>query len=198
MLQFCGLYKFQFDQKSNHKNSFGNPINSPPMNSTFNASSILSFSSYYLQTILITNDGSMMAIGNNTKGIINGSFPREIIQNFTKFEIKNQEGKPLFPISAVCGESYSLYLLSTSKESRKTYLAYTYSGLKSDSPIFLNIGDVNPIALFGGFSHSAAIDDKGSIIFIPKSIFKMPTALIESTSLPNDEKAVSIAYLWLD
>ena len=53
----------------------------------------------------------------------------------------------------------------------------------------MDIGDVNPVSLFGGRSNSAAIDSNGFIICIDRSSAK--TALIHS--LPNAEKATSVA-----
>lgn len=72
-------------------------------------------------------------------------------------------------------------------------LVYNCKEIKSKFPLFLNIGNANPVAIFGGYINFAAIDTEGRIIFIYDSISKLKKELIPSYNLPNGEKAVSVA-----
>ena len=60
---------------------------------------------------------------------------------------------------------------------------------------FVNIGQFNPAAIFCGAFDCAAIDLKGSILYIPNSYGYKPPQLIEPIHLPNNERAVDIACL---
>lgn len=194
IIEVCGLNENNaISEESNNKNQFDSPIVYPPQNSKFKASSILSYSTKYGKTVLITVDGMIYAIGDNRSGEINLSLPREIFTHFTKFEINDTDGRPLIPISAVCGSGYTLYLVSNG---RQNLLFYSNSKLKQSSPVFLNINGHNPISLFGGFSESAAIDDEGAILFIHENLYKTPNSPIERFFLPNNQKAVSVAWTY--
>lgn len=72
----------------------------------------------------------------------------------------------------------------------------SYPGVKTASPLFLNIGNSNPVSLYGMSDYAAAIDDEGSIMIIPSyEIFEnSPSQLIEPNSLPNNDKAVSVTF----
>ena len=48
-------------------------------------------------------------------------------------------------------------------------------------------------ALFGGFSHAAAIDSKGNVIFINRDTISNYNRYVDTFSLPNGEKASSVA-----
>ena len=73
-------------------------------------------------------------------------------------------------------------------------LVYCDCYINAGNPVFLDIGNQQPIALFGGYSHAAAISNEGEIIFINRhSIRKSPESRIEAVSLPGGEKASSIA-----
>lgn len=62
-------------------------------------------------------------------------------------------------------------------------------------PVILNIGNFNPISIFGGSYNCAAIDSEGSIIYIHPSFYSSPQNKIESFILPSHEKAVNVACL---
>ena len=80
-----------------------------------------------------------------------------------------------------------------SSDSRKQIVLYDQS-IKGGHPVFLDIGDAQPVSLFGGHYHSAAISDKGEIIFINRdAVKKSPKSRISSICLPDEEKAVSVA-----
>lgn len=195
MLKLAGYNYFsQLGEKSNKKSIDNYPAISPPINSRFNISSISSYSLYYDHAIIITKEGEVFAIGYNGGGQMYGSLHHDIIQKYTKFNFKDCVGRSWHPISAACGYEYTLYLV-TSDRNQKTRLAlshYKY-GPETELPLFLNIGNLNPVAIYGGRFNSAAIDDEGAIIYIPELIIKSPTVLIDSTPLPNDDKAISIA-----
>lgn len=184
----------QLGKKSNDKNIINRcQIINPLRNSSINASSIVSYSIYQDHSVLITTDGEIFALGCNKYGCIIGSLPKSDLEEFTKFEIKDKDGHIYHPISALCGYDYTLYLVSPNKNSTKYLLAYSYSYIKTEYPIFLNIGEKTPISLFGGYTNAAVIDSEGSIIFIPETVRYHPTNELESSQLPNNEEAISIA-----
>ena len=66
--------------------------------------------------------------------------------------------------------------------------------INGGEPVFLDIGNHQPVALFGGNYHSAAIGSEGEVIFINRnSIKNSPNSPIEAGFLPEDEKASSLA-----
>lgn len=64
--------------------------------------------------------------------------------------------------------------------------------MKNEFPIKLQIGELNPVSLFGGCDDCAAIDSKGSIIYISRSFYKSPTETIKPIFLPSNEKAIDV------
>ena len=168
MIKSCGCNDhFQLCIKPNKKSKGGYPCNSPPSILDVDASSVSSFSSCAYHSVMITLSGEILAIGNNSDGRISGSLPKKELAEFTKYELKDSKNRHCIPISAVCGEYYTLYLV-TIKGTNKNYLAYSSSQIKSEYPVMLDIGNKNPIALYGGyFYNAAAIDTEGSAICIP-------------------------------
>ena len=68
------------------------------------------------------------------------------------------------------------------------------SEINGGHPVFLDIGDEYPVSLFGGCYHSAAISNKGEVIFINRSsVQNSPESKIKTVCLPDGEKAVSVA-----
>lgn len=196
MLKVCGKNEYsQLGEGSNNevKDLFGqDSIISPPLESHLDISSILSFSVYLYYSILITRDGKMQAIGSNSNGEISKSINQTKLVHYTNFEIKDSQGRICTPISALCGFKYSLYIIST--PDNRTRLVYSYDFINEQYPLFLNIGDSNPISIFGGENNSAAIDTKGRIIFIPyKLISESPNTQLKAISLPGGIKAVSVS-----
>lgn len=152
MLFVCGNnYAHQFGQDSNKKPSKGEEYISPPQQSVLDATSISSYSIYYWHSVIVTKSGEVMAAGKNRNGSIYKNLQYQKLQKFTKFEIRDKEDKLYHPISAVCGEDYTLYLVSPSKTSDKKQLVYSNRRLL----FFPNITDFNPVAIFGGCDKSA-------------------------------------------
>lgn len=69
----------------------------------------------------------------------------------------------------------------------------SFKGIKTDLPLFLKTGDSNPVSLFVGSYNAAAVDDKGSVLFIPAWLKNSPETEIEASTLPGDEKAMCVA-----
>lgn len=184
MLKFCGIDHSQFGEK---------PSN-PPKRSKLDASSISSYSSHYFQTVFITKNGVAMAAGDNQKALISESLPRQVIADFTKFDIKDKEGHIYQPVSAYCGEHFTLYLVLDPNDDKKNILAYKNDKVDCEFTVFLKGDNLNPIALFGGLHNAAAIDDKGAVIFLFELSRNLYTEIIASHLL-NGEKAVSVACL---
>lgn len=60
--------------------------------------------------------------------------------------------------------------------------------------VFLDIGDDEPVALFGGYQNAAAICEEGEVIFINReTAINSPESRIEASMLPGGEKASSDA-----
>lgn len=164
---------------------------SPPINSQIEISTILSYS-INQHTIMINKNGEILFIGNNNLKIIK-SLPNMVLKSFTKFQIKSNDGRIWNPVSGCCTVNFVLFIVSANKSDNKKQLVYSNIFLDSSFPLFLNIGQSNPVALFCGYHHSAVIDENGSVIFITDSICDFPTVQLEAAKLPNNEKAVSVA-----
>lgn len=184
----------QLGIKSNNKDLIDeNPCVSPPADSNFDVSLISSFSFYCNHTIIITTGGEIFASGDNSECQIIGSLPKRDLTEFTKFEIKDKNGTTFYPISAVCGTNYTVYLVSLTKNSNECQLAISYQNIKTSYPHFLNHTNKQILSLFGGDFNAAAIDSEGSIIFIPRSISTSDSEKLEISRLPSNEEAVSVA-----
>ena len=195
-MKICGSNKsFQLGEKSNTEGIFGESIISPPIDSSLDSKTISSFSTYFDHSIVILTNGIILAVGDNSDGRIINSLPKQVLTQFTKFEISGSSGLPWHPISCVCGHLYTLYLVSHIENSNNNQLVYSHGNFNTNFPLFLNIGNSKPVSLFGGRLNSAAINSDGSILFIPESIIKSPSELIKPLFLPDGEKAVSIACL---
>lgn len=157
---------FQLGEKHNYENSDGINVISPLKNVPLFTSGLKSYSIYGAFSIVVTDKNKLYGIGYNTYCQISGSLPHEVINHYEPFEIKDDQDRTLVPKSAVCGQSYSLYLLEKPEDSTKSLLAYSYSHTTSNYPEILNTGNLNPIALYGGCENAAAIDDQGHIIYI--------------------------------
>lgn len=127
--------------------------------------SLLSLSIYYDDAIYINKDYRIFAKGDNEKFEIDKSLPNQNLENFTEYEIKDENGCIYFPISAQYLGTSILYMVSEVKKGFKTKLAYHYKE-QNPSIVFLNIGDSNPVAIYGGDDNYAAIDMEGAIIYI--------------------------------
>lgn len=191
----CGYNTYhQLGAKSNNRSRDGTPIINPPAHLHLDASSILSYSTYFDHTVFITRSNEVLAIGDNRCGEISPTLPKRIHRQFTKFELKNNQGQLFKPTSVVCGESYTLYIVTNKAGNSKQQLAYC-SHSKSDFPLFLTTGNSKIVSIFGGCTNSAAIDTDGSIYFISYTFKNSMGSQIEGSRLPGSEKAVSVACL---
>lgn len=194
MILTCGDNNcFQLGKESNNKSEHGIPVRCPPILFDFDSAKISSISNFSEHTVLVTTDGEAFGIGENRDGRIIGSLPRQVLSEFTPIQIKGENDEKCHIISAVCGNCYTLYLFTSPDQKERNQLAYSSNRIENEFPIILNIGDSNPISLFGGFDNSAAITDDGSIIYICTNIDKSHKARINPVFLPGGEKAVSLA-----
>ena len=107
--------------------------------------------------------------------------------------MKDGSGRQLDPVSAVCCAFGTFYMFSKMSDSGRQ-LVLCDQGINGGDPVFLDIGDHHPVSLFGGYRHSATICSEGEVIFINRnSVKKSPETRIESVSLPEGEKASSVA-----
>lgn len=187
MIKVSGENKnHQLGVESNNKSINGSQIVCPPDNLKLDVSSLLSISTYCNHTVWVTRDGKVHAIGDNTLFKISKTLPESDIKESSTFEIFDSEGKSTTVLSAVCGIKYTLYLIQSNDLTKSIQLAYSNASNKQN-PVFLNISGRNPVALFGGYSTSAAIDSNGEIIIINDE------SSVQFFSLPNNEKSVQLA-----
>ena len=184
----------QLGEKSNNKDIVdGSECISPPLIFDINRSKLSSISTYMDHTVMTTIDGEAFGIGDNSDGRISSSAPHEVFTKFTKIDLRDSNGEKCASFSAVCGEDYTLYLVEGGGSSAR--LAYASPQIGSGFPAILDAGSAEPVALFGGRRHAAAIDAGGSVVFVPASVGESPSRRLELSRLPGGEKAVSVACL---
>ena len=180
----------QISEKSNQKGPLDIQCVSPPINSILNIPQILSFSIYSLHSVWVENTGRAFGVGYNGDGSMLATLPKGTFRVEHEIIINDQEGNKCMLLSAMCGSTYTLYLVSGQNGSNNELV---YNSSKSSTPLFLNLNGFNPIRLFGGNKRSAAIDNKGRIILITDKILDSPTEPIQPFSLPNEAKAISVS-----
>lgn len=191
-LLICGKnFRFQFECS-------GTLHIHPPTKFRIKASNILSFSVLMEHSVLILKNNEVYGAGNNTDGRISPTLSLEVHSIFHSFDIIDNKKRKWIPEMVVCGDEYTLYLVSKIINNQiQKKLVYSHSiqkGKTKNSLIFLKIGSRNPIALFGGLNDSVAIDDEGAIILIPQSIQESPDTEIEPLFLPENKKAIDVAF----
>ena len=188
-----GFNKFlQLLTESNNKGKNGKPIISPPIKTALETLSLLSFSVYGWHSICVLDDGSIKGIGYNNDGRISGNIKKIKYVELKDVSMNDRDGYRMTPISAVCCGGVTLYLFSRKDGGRELVVCDCF--ISEGNPIFLNIGEKKPIAIFGGHCNSAAITDEGEIIFINRdSLMDSPELPIDAVSLPDGEKASNVA-----
>ena len=193
MIELCGNNnKYQLGKISNTEIMYSS-FTITPVHSSFDISSISSLSICGDHSVAIIKNGTILATGNNNKGEIYPSIPQVTLTGFTSFEIRDEHNNLLHPISASCGYNFTVYLVSLEKGSNENRLALSYSYIKTDTPLFLNTGKSNPVALFSGFTKAAAIDSDGKVLFDLHTFSEKRTTQLEAVSLPDGDKAVKVA-----
>lgn len=191
MIKICGCNKFsQFGESQNNKITEEGSCVSPPNNLDADISELLSFSTYSQHTVWITKDFIGHALGDNREGRISGSIPLEIQKTEKDFYLADSQGLPISIISAVCGNFYTLYLVTRQDG---LHLGFVHRSQNDGSPLFLNLNGQQPVSIYGGWETAAAIDKEGGIIIITESVFDDPLKKINQHRLPHNEKAISVA-----
>lgn len=144
---------------------------------------IISISFGKEHTIWITENGTLYAIGDNTKGQISGSISKEILKTPTKITFDNKNFR--FS-SVVSGDHYVLYLTLSDHPQLLLVNSLINDGNPTVIPLLEN---QIPVSLFGGDQNCGIVDSTGSSIII--SNMNDPTILY--LSLPNDEKIISLS-----
>lgn len=138
----------------------------PPLKSHLNVSSLLSFSVAHYFSVWVDKNNDAHS------------------SRYNQIIIKNKDGQQCKFVSAVCGANYTLYLAFGQAKNDNYQLIYD----TGNEHVFLNVGNRNPKALFGGYKQSAAIDSEGGILIINPN-----EALIEPVFLPGKDKAINVA-----
>ena len=153
--------------------------------------SILSYSTYCDHTVFVNLQNKGHCFGFNEDGRINGDLPPKVFAVEQEIKLKDSDITDCEIRSAVCGEFYTLYLISSIKPSNQ--LVYVHKNYKNGKPIFINVDGNYFKNIYGGQKTSAAIDSRGRIAIITESFLKNTDKLIETFVLPDKEKAISIA-----
>lgn len=139
----------------------------------------------------ITSNKRAYAIGFNSGNKISSTIPTGKHDKEIEIKIFDKNNRQCSFLSAVCGTYYTLYL-TMSPISTTPKLAFVFQGEDNGNPLFLNIGDSVPIALYGGRRTAATINKNGSILILTEIVFKSPLSLISPSFLPNSEKAICV------
>ena len=84
------------------------------------------------------------------------------------------EKKKMIPISVVCSGMCTLYLVLGPTEKSTNRLVLSVYKSSSEVPFVLNIGQCNPISLYGGSGELVAIDSDGAILYVHSKIIESP------------------------
>lgn len=142
-MKFGGLNdSYSANEKCNCVNSNSVQCMCPPIDSHLNVSDLRSISICYRHLIWITKEGQGFAYGSNKSGEILGTHNKEIIKEDQAIQLTDKNGFPCKLISAVCGQSYTLYLFS-SASAKNNQLAYAHSDYQSGTPVFVSINGRN-------------------------------------------------------
>lgn len=194
MLKLAGSNNFcQINDDVSKKNSQNESIIHPNYSSTLKVSSLLSYSICYNHSVCITSDNSIKAVGDNSHHQIWDSLPKQVINEWKEFEIQDVYGNLFTPLSAVCGQNYTLYLARDQQEDKSLQLIFACYDKNKGLPIFLSLEGRKPVSIYGGLTRAAAIDEEGSIIVIDDNVFINQSFTPLFGSLPEGEKAISIA-----
>lgn len=112
----------QLRANPNNKSNY-TPIICPPVISSYNISSLMSYSMYRGRAIWTTKEGKTYALGDNSGKELIGSIPSRI-QTDTEIKIIDNEGNPCQIIAAVCGSYYTLYIISQKDGKRNLAIVY--------------------------------------------------------------------------
>ena len=166
------------EKPNNNKNG---EIIDPPVKLSFDSSSHQSFSVYCCHSVDVRSGCSLEGVGYNREGRIPAVENRH--QSVLIILCERQQRPPAR--SCFGGLLWRWHSFHVHKKLRQRY---------KRREVFLDTGNQEPVALFGGFYHAAAISSKGDVIFINRdSVRNSPSSRIPSFSLPNSEKASSVA-----
>ena len=104
---------------------------------------------------------------------------KKVVRNLVRLDIVDEKGKKWYPVSAICGYEYTLYMVSDVPKGFKKRLVYSARKIKGKYPTFRKIEKSNPVSVFGGYDSSGAIDTDGVIIYIPFSTRKRQKKIIK-------------------
>ena len=155
--------------ESNNNNKTNDPIVSPPVQVPLNIPDCLSYSNCSNHAVTIMNNQPSTTIGPYT-GNVRSQKEKKKLKKWLKITIKDDEDNIYLPISAVCGDSYTLYLLNPLQEDEAPLLAYFHQNQRNGSPVFLDTEGTFPLALYGGCNIAAAITKEGEILIIDSSV----------------------------
>ena len=183
------IYAAGINESFQIANNLNNPV-SPPSILRLDLKILKSYSIFHNFAVAVLTDGTPIAIGNNMGWPIYERLPK-IINNWTTFNVGTRNNTYRVE-SAVCGLDYTLYMLEHSN-SNTPPLAYVKKGQMKGRPIFLNTDGWRIVAIYGGQNTAAAIDERGAIHIIDKSL-SINDNQTKMIFLPSPNLPVSIAF----
>ena len=174
----------------------GNDDDCPLINSNIEVGSLLYYSKDAKGSIIITQDGTIKAAGDNKGKSIYGLLPEQNLIDYTEFFLKDKDGNTYKPISALINNFFSLFIVIDPKCPEKHLLVGYSSGTK-ESPYVSVCNIENPIGLFSGNGISAIINSEGAIFyfhFMGNGWFHIGFDKIHKPNfLPYNEKSCKIS-----
>lgn len=107
--------------------------------------------------------------------------------------MNEDNGNSLVPISSACSDNGTLYIFIKSCDCKRQ-LVLCNREIKDGTPVFLSIGNSEPVSLFSGRYHFEVVYSDCKIVFINHIlVINSSSSYIKTSSLPNGEKATMAA-----
>lgn len=156
---------YQLLVESNSKNENNIPCVCPPLPiNSLDWHNLRSFSIGQFHTVIVTNEGELLCIGDDNKYQI-GSNERKLYDKVTKFSLSGYEDRK-FKL-AQCGKNYTLYLTEGNNDMKEEVLICCNKS-PNFKPIKFNYGENNIKILKTGKTRVGIVDDKDNLYLIEK------------------------------
>lgn len=158
--------------------------------------SILSFSIFNSHAVLITKIGELFGIGDNTECQISPSLPREKLDCFTRFTIKDEQNRLCIPVAVTCGSYCTLYLVVNPEDKNRNQLMFSASYIhdKEKLPeIIYTRTDSHITTLYGDYEGSYIIYSDGSYSYVSYNLIKTYPFVLDKKFLKTGEIPIRFA-----
>lgn len=177
---------YQLLIEPNTKNENGIPCVCPPVPiNSLDWHNFRSFSIGQFHTVIITNDGEILCIGDDQKYQI-GSNDRKIYDRITQIKLSGYEDRKFK--RALCGKNYTVYLTEATQD-RKEELLICCNKSQEFKPIKILFGDNNIKILKTGKTRIGIVDDKDTLYLVEKK---------EIDAIEDENKIISVKAKKID